>query len=155
MGTAASPALPPAPLREEGMEFWKQFIEECERQVRAINSSLSAHGRSSQDHIEFRAGEHLSVRKPRHPSTAIDARITFEHWGPVIKANITGHRTSDVAFPPEALELPLASDVDGSIVAIFDEGRSLRPREVACLLNQSFRRCFPQISLPCPDIVTG
>jgi hypothetical protein len=155
MTTAASPAPVPTPLREEGIRFWKQLLEECKNQVDAINCSLSAQGRSSQDRIEFRTGEHLSLSRVRYPSTVIAASLTFEYWGPLIRVNITGHQTPEIAFPREELELPLASDVDASIVAIFDEGRSLSPRELVCLLTQSFHRCFPRISFPCPDIVPG
>ena len=155
MTIAASPAHIPTPLREEGIQFWKQLIEECKNRVSAINCSLSAQDRDSKDQIELRAGEYLSLSRLRYPSTLIVVRITFEHWGPVLRVDITGHQKPEVRFPHEELELPLASDVDGSIVAIFDEGRSLRPQGVACLLTQSFHRCFPRISFPCPDIVPG
>lgn len=155
MTTAASPASIPTPLREEGLQFWKQLTKECENRIAAINCSLTAQDRDSKDQIEFRSGEHLSMNRSRYPSTMIAVRMTFEAWGPVIRVNITGRQKPEVAFPSEELELPLASDVDGSIVAIFDEGRSLRPDELACLLNQSFHRCFPRISFPCPDIVPG
>jgi hypothetical protein len=155
MTAAASTTHVPTPLREEGIRFWKQLVEECKTQVDVINCSLSAQGRSSNDQIEFRAGEQLSVSRVGFPSTIVAVSLTFEHWGPVIRVNITGHQTPEIAFQREELELPLASDVDASIVAIFDEGRSLSPREVACLLMQHFHRCFPRISFPCPDIVPG
>lgn len=155
MTIAASPAPVPTPLREEGLQFWKQLTQECKNRIAVINCSLSARDRDSKDQIEFRSGEHLSMSRSRYPSTIIAVRMTFEAWGPVIRVTITGHQKPEVAFPNEELELPLALDVDGSIVTIFDEGRSLRPEGLACLLSQSFHRCFPRISFPCPDIVPG
>jgi hypothetical protein len=153
MTTAASPAPIPTPLREEGLHFWNNLTEECKNRIAAINCSLSAKDRDSQDQIEFRPGEHLSMSRSRHPSTFIGVTMTFERWGPVLRVNISGQQNPQLAFPHEEFELPLALDVDGSIIAIFDEGRSLRPQEVACLLAQSFHRCFPRVSFPCPDLV--
>jgi hypothetical protein len=154
MSAAVSPALVPTRLREEGVQFWGQLVEECKNQIQSINRSLSDKDRNATDRVEYRADEQLSLRRSVCPSTIITVSIAFEHWGPIIRVRIAGHQTPELAFQPEEFELPLALDVDGSTVAIFDEGRSLRPREVACLLAQSFHRCFPGISFPCPDLVS-
>ena len=151
MSTAVAPALAPAPLREEGLRFWEKFIDECKKQTEAINRVLSEHGRSAADFIECRAGQHLHLIRSRFPSTIAKVTISFERWGPVLNVVVTGHQRPEFEFHPEEYEMPLAKDVDGSVVAVFDEGRSLSPREVACILMQSFRRCFPRIPLPCPE----
>jgi hypothetical protein len=152
---AAAPAPVPAPLREEGMRFWEQLIDECRRQTNCINQTLYEHGRSPADYVECRAGAHLQIIRERFPSTTAKVDIAFERWGPVIGVLINGYQKPGFEFHQEEFEIPLARDVDGSVVAVFDEGRSLCPREVASLLVQHFRRCFPRISLPCPDQVRG
>ncbi len=150
---AAAPAPVPAPLREEGMRFWEQLINECRQQTDCINHALAEHGRSPADHIECRAEQHLQLIRSRFPSTVARVTIAFERWGPVLSVLISGRQKPEFEFHPEELELPLARDVDGTVIAIFDEGRSLCPRELASFLMQHFRRCFPRISLPCPDLV--
>ena len=97
MTIAASPAHIPTPLREEGIQFWKQLIEECKNRVSAINCSLSAQDRDSKDQIELRAGEYLSLSRLRYPSTLIAVRITFEHWGQSSEwiLQVTKNRRSD------------------------------------------------------------
>jgi len=45
--------------------------------------------------------------------------------------------------------MPIATDLDNQIVAIYDEGRSFSPHEVASYLTQCFHRCHPHISFPC------
>ncbi|MBV8553345.1 MAG: hypothetical protein JOY54_18760 [Acidobacteriaceae bacterium] len=151
MSAAVCPAPVPTPLRDEGMRFWKQLLEECKKQIDAINRTLSAHGRSQAEHVECRAGEELDLIRSVYPSTRGKISIAFEHWGPVIRICITGQQRPNFGFHKEELEMPVATDGDGSIVAVFDEGRSLCPRELACFLTQRFRRCFPGITLPCPD----
>ena len=44
---------------------------------------------------------------------------------------------------------PIAIDRDNEIVAIFDEGRSFSPHEVASYLMRYFHSCYPAISFPC------
>lgn len=151
MSTAVAPALAPAPLREQGLRFWEKLIEECKNQTDAINRVLSEHGRSASDFIECRPGHHLHLIRSRFPSTIAKVSISFERWGPVLSVIVTGHQRPEFEFHPEEFEMPLATDGDGSVVAVFDEGRSLSTREVACLLTQRFRRCFPRIPLPCPE----
>ena len=155
MSTAAAPALAPTPLREEGLRFWDELIEECRKQADAINCALSQHGRSTSDFIECRASHQLHLIRSRFPSTFGKIALSFERWGPVLSVSVTGFQRPAFEFRPEEFELPLAKDVDGDVVAVFDEGRSFSPREVACLMMQRFRRCFPRIPLPCPDLASA
>lgn len=154
MSTAVAPAPTPTPLRDEGQRFWDELVEECKKQAEAINGVLSHHGRSAADFLECRTGRQLHVVRSRFPSTTGKIALNFERWGPVLSVSVNGYQRPEFEFHPEEFEMPLAKDGDGRIIAIFDEGRSLSPREVACLLMQRFRRCFPRIPLPCPDSVT-
>jgi hypothetical protein len=149
---AAVSPISSAALREEGMYFWERLINECREQTRAINSALSNHGRTAVDHVECLAGDCLNLIKSHCPSTTVKVNIVFEGWGPVLKIAITGHQRPDFGFYPEEMEVQLAREVDGGLVAVFDEGRSLSPRELASYLTQHFRRCFPYIALPCSEI---
>jgi hypothetical protein len=72
----------------------------------------------------------------------------FYPWGPMISGTVTGDQADDLKFAPEEFDLVIAKDLDETVVAVINEGRSLRPREVALFLTQNFRRCFPCISLP-------
>ena len=65
----------------------------------------------------------------------------------MISVSVTGDEAEDLEFFPQEFELPIATDLDGSIVAIFEEGRSFSPRELATYLAQSLRRCFPGLRL--------
>lgn len=151
MSAAVSPA--PVPLRDEGMRYWEGLIHECNEQISAINSALSNCGHDPEDRLEYSAGEDLHLRRFPYPSTTVKVSMVFEGWGPVLKIRITGLQRADFGFFPKELELPLASEGTGALVAIFDEGRSLTPRELASYLTQQFRRCFPRVSLPCPSAV--
>jgi hypothetical protein len=101
------------------------------------------------DCIECRADGELQLIRSRCPSTTVYVNIEFESWGPVVRVSIRGQQRPDFGFYPEEFEMPLATDSDGSMVAVFDEGKSLRPAELAAYLVQTFRRCFPRIALPC------
>jgi hypothetical protein len=139
------------PLRSEGLRFWEGLVHECRTQIQAINSVLSGCGRGADEQVECSANEGLHLERTKYPSTTVDVRIRFEDWGPVLQVLITGLQRAGFRFFPEELEVPLATEGDGSLVAVFDEGRSLSPRELASYLTQHFRRCFPGIALPCPD----
>ena len=155
MSAAVSPALTPAPLHDEGTYFWERLISECKEQMSAVNSALLSHGEAEVDCVECRTGEHLQLIRSQYPSTKIEARIGFERWGPIINVSITGHQRPGFGFYPQQFELPLATDCDGTLIAVFDEGKSLRPCDLASYLMQNFRRCFPRITLPCPNLAVN
>lgn len=144
-------AVAPAPLRQEGTWFWEELTKECKKQVGALNCALTNHGITAGDRVECHTGQQLRLIRACHPSTIIDVSMIVEHWGPVLRMRITGHETNHAGLLQREFEMPLATDVDGCVVGVFDEGRSLCPRELASYLMQHFRPCFPRISLPCPD----
>ncbi len=146
MSAAVAPA--PLPLLHEGLAYWEELVTECKRQMNAINAAAMDHGLSAADLIEWIPGRNLGMIRKQTPSTEITLNLSFKRWGPVISGEIRGHQEEDHRFYPEELEVPLGVDEDGP-VAIFDEGRSLSPHEFAVYLAQRFRRCFPDISLPC------
>lgn len=137
----------PTPLFLEGGEYWNQLMDECKRQAEVINSVVSEKGLSSDHRVECTAGTELRMSKSANPSTTVKLRIGFFPWGPMLSLAITGHQTDDWDFFPEECEMPVATDGDGATVAIFDEGRSFSPRELAAYLTQAFRRCFPGVCL--------
>ncbi|MGA8597362.1 MAG: hypothetical protein WB676_21820 [Bryobacteraceae bacterium] len=144
-------AVAPAPLRQEGTQFWADLTEECKKQISVLNCALTEHGIRAADHVECHTGQQLRLIRSRYPSTSIHVSMIFEQWGPVLRVCIAGHEGNQPGILQQEFEMPLATDVDGCIVGVFDEGRSLCPRELASYLVQHFRHCFPRISLPCPD----
>jgi hypothetical protein len=138
-----------SPSREEWVGYWEQFNEECRKQIASINATLTGHGKSPADCVQCHCGPELRLSRLRYPSTEIKAVLAFEQWGSSISVRITGHQTPELGFYPEEAEFPLARDLNGSIIAIYDEGRSLEARELASYLTQHFRRCYPRITLPC------
>lgn len=147
---AIAPARFPTLRREDGLSFWEQLISECRDHVVAINSALLKCGFSAVDCVDLRVHGEMQMIRSGYPSTTVYANMEFESWGPVIRVSIRGRQRPDFAFYPEQFEMPLATDSDGSMVAIFDEGKSLRPNELSSYLVQTFRRCFPHVALPCP-----
>ena len=147
MGASTAPA--PLPLFREGSNYWEELARECRRSVDAINAAAANHGLPPDHLIEWSPGRQIRLIRHQCPSTEVALNISFERWGPTISATVTGHEEEDLRFYPEELEVPLARDLDEGVVAIFGEGRSLSARELASLLTQNFRRCFPGISLPC------
>ncbi len=135
------------PLYLEGSEYWNQLVDECKRQTEVINSVVSEKGLSSDHYVQCTAGSELRMCKSMNPSTTVKLIIGFYAWGPMLSLAITGHQSDDGDFFPEECEMPLAKDGDGTTVAIFDEGRSFSPRELAAYLTQAFRRCFPGVCL--------
>jgi len=148
MSAATSPA--PVPLLQEGLAYWEELVNECKRQMNAINAAAMDHGLVAEHLIEWIPGRPLDMIRRQTPSTEIKLNLSFERWGPVISGAIKGHQQEDLRFYPEELEVPLGRDEECT-VAIFDEGRSLSPREFAGYIAQRFRRCFPDLSLPCPE----
>jgi len=154
MTAAAAPAPTPTPLRAEGARFWENLIRESRRQTEAINRLLSDNGKHRDYFVECVEGQNLQLVRSRYPTTTAQVNIAFEQWGPVLNLSVTGHQTPHLAFHQQEFELPIAADGDGSIVAIYDEGRGFSPREMACFVLQFFRRCFPGMSLPCPEFAS-
>ncbi|MBV8808684.1 MAG: hypothetical protein JO033_08415 [Acidobacteriaceae bacterium] len=139
----------PAPLVREGNGFWQEFVARCKGHVESINAAASRHGYSQEELIEWRCDDHVQMMKSGFPSTAIKATIKFFGWGPLISGLVTGEQDPNLKFSAEEFELPIACDLDGEVVGVFDEGRSFSPQDLACYLTQNFRRCYPGVSLPC------
>jgi hypothetical protein len=135
------------PLLLEGGEFWKKLMDECKRQTQIINSVVSEKGLGADQYVECTIGPELRMSKSATPSTTVKLRIGYYPWGPMLSLAITGHQSEDWEFFPEECEMPLATDGDGEVVAIYEEGRSFSPRELAIYLTQAFRRCFPGLCL--------
>jgi hypothetical protein len=148
MSAATSPA--PLPLFREGLSFWEELARECRRHTDTINAAALDHGLPEDHLVEWAPGRDISLIRQHIPSTEVKLSLSFERWGPMIHGTIKGHQEEELRFYPEELEVPLGVDDEG-VVAIFGEGRSLSPRELACYLAQNFRRCFPGISLPLPS----
>ncbi|MBV9266223.1 MAG: hypothetical protein JO061_08655 [Acidobacteriaceae bacterium] len=147
MSAAAAQAT--VPLYQEGTRFWQELTDECRAHVEAINLVATSKGISPENLVQLLSGLDLFMRKPGYPSTEVKAALGLFSWGPVIQCHISGARDCDHRFLTHEFEMPIARDLDGKVVAIFDEGLSFSPREVACYLTQSFRRCFPSVTLPC------
>jgi hypothetical protein len=139
----------PLPLFQEGRRFWDDLINECRRHTDAINAAALSDGVSSAELIRCETDLDIHMLKPGYPSTDVSLRLDFRSWGPVIIAAITGQQNSGRKFSTAELEIPIACDLDGSVIAIFDEGRSFSPNDLTRYLVQSFRRCFPAVPLPC------
>lgn len=139
------------PLFEEGNRYWEELVRELKQQMHRINHAVSRHGCAENDLVRWLPGSAIHMLRSPYPSTRIQADIQFRSWGPVISGTITGYEAEDYEFFPEEFEVLIAQDLDGAAVAIFDEGRSFSPQELATYLAQHFRRCFPEISLPCEE----
>jgi hypothetical protein len=143
----------PLPLYQEGLAFWQELERESEQHAKAINNVALAHGLDSSHLVEWKSGRGIiGISRKWYPSTDITVSLSFEHWGPVVKVLVTGYQHEDLRFYPEELEVLLARDLDGKIVAVLGEGRSYSPLEFSRYLAQHMRRCFPDMALPCrPD----
>jgi hypothetical protein len=147
MSAAASPAR--IPLFQEAQQYWEEFTKECKRRTESINALIANRGFASDERVQCAFGPQLRIEKPGVPSTEIDVNLEFPSWGPVINGKIKGREYPDVEFFSEELEIPIARDLDGAVVAVFDQGKSFSPCELAAYLTQSLRRCFPGVPLPC------
>lgn len=146
---SAAVCTQPNSLFQEGMNFWQELGTECRRHADAINAAALSEG-FPEDHLircETRGGIH--IEKPGVPSTDVNIRLLLKPWGLVIAAEVTGLRDPNRRFSTAEIEVPLGRDLDGSVVAIFDEGRSFSVRDLTRYLMQHFRRCFPVLALPC------
>ena len=151
--SAASPAV--LPLHKEGIAFYEEVTKECRELMEAINSAALNSGHRPDELVEWSAGRSIGMVRKEYPSTEIRANLSFEHWGPAIKVSIRGHQEEELPFYPEESEIPLGVDLDDNMVAIFGEGKSFTPHELACYLAQSLRRCFPDVVLPCSTCGQG
>ena len=147
MSAAAAPAT--VPLLQEGKRFWQEVFDECKRQVQAINSTAVARGIGLENLVQFLPGSDIHMVKDGYPSTDVKALLSFFPWGPVIQCTIAGARDPDHRLLTCEFEMPVARDLDGDTVAVFDEGKSFSPLDVASYLTQAFRGCFKNIPLPC------
>jgi hypothetical protein len=136
-------------LVDEGKGYWESLIGECKRQAEAINACASRHGFNADHLIAWAPGSDLHMVKSNCPSTSVKVDISYCSWGPMLDGIITGQEDDDQEFLPEEFTVQIAKDLDGSVVAVYEEGRSFSPREFAAYLMQSFRRCYPCVSLPC------
>lgn len=150
MSAAAKPVA--TPLFHEGIQYWEDLRSELKRQIDQINHTVFRDGCTDEDLVRWIDCPGIQLLRSRNPSTGISADLDFRSWGPVITGSITGYQTDEFRFVPEEFEILIARDLDGSTVAIFDEGRSFSPQEFAAYLAQHFRRCFPAVSLPCEHL---
>lgn len=139
----------PAPFFREGNEYWQELVAQCKQRVESINGAASHHGYGADELVHWFSEGPIQMMKSGHPSTRIKASISFESWGAMISGAITGEQDPNLKFSAEEFEIPIACDLDGEIVGIFEEGRSFSPHDLACYLTQNFRRCYPGVSLPC------
>ena len=141
--------LPPR-FTTRGSNIGSTLTNECKRYVECVNATLSLHGIGADGFVTCApAQECLEMFRAGYPSTHVKLTLSFWSWGPVISATITGQPREGKGFLPQELELPIAIDLDSRTVAIYDEGRSFSPHEVASYFTQCFHRCYPHISLPC------
>jgi hypothetical protein len=145
---SAATVSAPIPLFHEANAYWQELMQECKRQIEAINTILEQHGEAPDDRVEWIPGSSVQMSRSQWPSTKVQFNMQFFPWGPMISGAVTGEQAENLNFAPEEFDLVIAKDLDETVVAIIDEGRSFSPREVAHFLTQNFRRCFPCISLP-------
>ena len=142
--------MAPCPLLKEATEFWEKLRDECKRQMDAINAAASKHGMSGDELLQWTSDSaQIAMNRSACPSTKVEVKLEFYNWGPTITGTVRGRQDCAMNFAPEGFELPIAIDLDGEVVAMVDEGRSLCPREVALYFTQNFRRCYPGIALHC------
>jgi hypothetical protein len=132
----------PLPLFHEGVAFWNSLLNECRTRVQRINGLFGEQLTLDEDPYA------VSIRKESVPSTQVRVALSFENWGPICSATVAGQENETRRFPRITTEAPLAQEADGSVVLIFDEGRSFSTAEFARYLLQHFRRCFPGVALP-------
>jgi hypothetical protein len=148
MCTAVASA--PVPLYNEGTKFWQDLAKECQRYVDCINATLSQNGIDADGLLKCAAGpDSLHVIKARLPATIVSLILNFFSWGPVIGITICRQQADGHPFLPQEFEMPIAMDFDDQVVAIYDEGRSFSPHQVASYFAQVFHNCYPSVSFPC------
>ncbi|MGC2659140.1 MAG: hypothetical protein WA324_14365 [Bryobacteraceae bacterium] len=136
------------PLAQEGLSYWDELVEQCKRQTALINGALPSSGEEDRI-VKWVDGPEIRMMRKEYPSTTITMHLDMRSWGPTITGVVNGRETEDRQFATEEFEFLVAKDLDDSTVAVFGEGRSFSPRELAAYVAQNFRRCFPELSLPC------
>jgi hypothetical protein len=139
--------MAPLPLYQEGNDYWKQLTDECRYQAEAINRVASENGLTEEHCVHCTTGTEFRILKATHPSTLIRLRIGFYCWAPMISVAVSGDEAENLEFFPSEFEMPISKDLDGSVIAIFDEGRSFSAKELATYLAQTLRRCYPGLCL--------
>src|SRR5215472_18994360 len=124
---SAVTASAPIPLFHEATAYWQELTQECKRQIEAINATLEQHSVPAEDRVEWISGTELQMRRSQLPSTKVQFNMQFYPWGPMISGTVTGDQADDLKFAPEEFDLVIARDLDETVVAVIDEGRSLCP----------------------------
>ena len=137
------------PLAQEGLSYWEELAEQCKRQTALINDALTNCGAGDDQKVDWIDGPEIRMLRRSYPSTSVTLRLDMHSWGPTISGTITGRETEDLQFASEEFEFLVAKDLDDSTVAVFGEGRSFSPRELSAYVAQNFRRCYPELSIPC------
>ena len=137
------------PLFEEGRRFWDDLAADCRRLTDAMNRAVLSGGGPADQLIRCDIQDDIHLFKEGLPSTHVNVHLNFRSWGPILCTVIGGEQKSGRKFTSSELEIPIARDLDGSVIAIYDEGRSFSTQDLTRFLLQNFRRCFPAISLPC------
>ncbi len=136
-------------LYDEGLAYWDELTLQCRRHVNAINAVAAQHSLPEQYRIAWQPGPlSVTIVREAYPTTEINLRLDFKHWGPSIIGSVNGYRDEDHRFYPDEFEHSIGCDEDETPVVITGEGLSLTPHAFAKCLAQNFRRCFPGISLP-------
>jgi hypothetical protein len=140
------------PHYQEAIAFWNDFTSQCQGHVKAINEVVAENQLPEGDGVEWRPGSlSAAIVRSSCPSTEVKLNLAFEQWGPKISGLVRGEQEEDLHFYPEEFEFAIGCDQYDRVVAITQEGGSLTPHEFAKFVAQNFRRCYPGISLPCPD----
>jgi hypothetical protein len=79
----------------------------------------------------------------------VDLTLRFLASGPEIAVVVRSQKNDGKNNLPKQFELPIAMDLDDSVVAIYDEGRSFSPHQVASYLATHFHQCYGNVVFPC------
>jgi hypothetical protein len=140
------------PHYQEACAFWDEFTSQCEYHVKAINAVVEQNQLPESAGVQMLPGPwSVAMVRESVPSTEIRLKVAFEQWGPKISGWVRGEQAQDLHFYPEEFEFAIGSDLDDRVVAITPEGGSLTPHKFAKYVAQHFRRCYPGITLPCPE----
>jgi hypothetical protein len=140
------------PHYREALAFWEEFTHHCHGHVQSINALLANRRIPKSEGLQWHTEPYsCSLIRDAIPSTEVRLTLAFDPWGPKITGAVTGVQEEELHFYPEHFEFAIGSDEDRRIIAITPEGGSLTPHAFAKYVAQHFRRCYPGITLPCPD----